>query len=223
VDVGVIAEGTAADVGYILGSVMGIQPGAAHEAALPAVGPHVNAAVEKEDAGLIGGVSAGRSLQHPGWSGQDSHSSPPAGIGRGRVGDVPGFRRSGSTGDRYSARLREAISGRNKTDVIDAEMLAASEAVLGVVPAALPSSGQIGLRRALRRRHQATVNAHRCESRLWALSAWLSSDVWKACGGHRLAQPLLARWPQRVVAAPDATTVRVERPAARAPPLTGQL
>jgi transposase len=103
--------------------------------------------------------------------------------------------RLGLVQNRDSARLREAISGRNKTDVIDAEMLAASEAVLGVVPAALPSPGQIGLRRALRRRHQQTVNAHRCESRLWALSAWLSSDVWRACGGHRLAQPLLARWP----------------------------
>lgn len=103
--------------------------------------------------------------------------------------------RLGLVQNRNSARLREAISGRNKTDVIDAEMLAASETVLGVAPAALPSLGQIGIRRALRRRHQNTVNAHRAECRLWGLAAWLFPDVWRACGGHQLAQPLLARWP----------------------------
>jgi transposase len=97
--------------------------------------------------------------------------------------------------NRDSARLREAISGRNKTDMIDAEMLAASESVLGVTASVLPSSGQLPIRRALRRRYHATVDAHRAENRLWGVTAWLMPDVWRACGGHRLAQPLLARWP----------------------------
>lgn len=103
--------------------------------------------------------------------------------------------RLGLVQNRDSARLREAITGRNKTDVIDAEMLAGCETVLSVTAAALPSADQIGVRRALRRRHRATVDAHRCECRLWSLASWLFPDVWRACGGHHLAQPILARWP----------------------------
>ena len=101
----------------------------------------------------------------------------------------------GFVANRDSARLRKAIAGANKTDVIDADMLARCEDVLGVVAAPVPPPGQIALRRAIRRRHIATVDAHRVECRLWSLSAWAFPDVWKAMGGHTLAQPLLARWP----------------------------
>lgn len=97
--------------------------------------------------------------------------------------------------NRQTARLRQAISGKNKTDVIDADMLAGCEAFFGLEGIVLPSAHQIALRRTLRRRHQATVDAHRTECRLWALAAWTFPDVWRACGGHTLAQPLLARWP----------------------------
>ncbi len=79
----------------------------------------------------------------------------------------------GFVANRDSARLRKAIVGANKTDMIDADMLAHCENVLGVVPAAVPPPGQIALRRAIRRRHVATVDAHRVECRLWALSAWV--------------------------------------------------
>lgn len=48
------------------------------------------------------------------------------------------------------ARLRQAIAGANKTEVIDADMLARSEAILGVDQAKIPPAGQIGLRRAMR-------------------------------------------------------------------------
>jgi transposase len=102
--------------------------------------------------------------------------------------------RIGFVANRDSARLRKAIAGANKTDVIDADMLANCERVLGVVEAPAVSFGQIGLRRALRRRHTAVVAAHRAECRLWALAAWAFPDVWRACGGHRVAQPVLARW-----------------------------
>jgi transposase len=95
-----------------------------------------------------------------------------------------------------SARLRKAIAGANKTDVIDAEMLAHCPAVLGVRTTTMPSPAVWGLRRALLRRHRCTVEAHRSECRLWSLAMWAFPDVWRACGGHQLAQPILGRWPE---------------------------
>jgi transposase len=62
----------------------------------------------------------------------------------------------GFVANRDSARLRKAITGASKTDVID---------------------------------------AHRVECRLWALGAWAFPELWRATGGHTLAQPLLNRWP----------------------------
>lgn len=103
--------------------------------------------------------------------------------------------RIGFVQNRDSARLRKAITGRNKTDVIDADMLANCESVLGVTEAPIPMVGQIGLRRALRRRHHLVVDAHRAECRLWSLAIWAMPDVWRAAGGHSVAQPLLGRWP----------------------------
>lgn len=103
--------------------------------------------------------------------------------------------RIGFVQNRDSARLRQAISGRTKTDAVDADMLARCEAVLGIAEAPVPGPGQIGLRRALRRRHCLTVEAHRAECRLWSLLIWAMPDVWRACGGHTVAQPLLGRWP----------------------------
>jgi len=104
--------------------------------------------------------------------------------------------RIGFVANRDSARLRKAVAGPNKTDVIDAALLASCEQILGVNEAAELVFGQVGLRRALRRRHIAVVAAHRAACRLWALSAWAFPDVWRACGGHRVAQPVLRRWPE---------------------------
>ena len=103
--------------------------------------------------------------------------------------------RIGFVQNRDSARLRQAISGRTKTDTVDADMLARCEAVLGVADAPIPPPGQVGLRRALRRRHHLTVDAHRAECRLWSLVIWTMPDVWRAAGGHAVAQPILGRWP----------------------------
>ena len=103
--------------------------------------------------------------------------------------------RIGFVQNRDSARLRQAMSGRTKTDAVDAEMLARCETVLGVMDAPVPAPGQVGLRRALRRRHHMTVDAHRAECRLWSLVIWAMPDVWRAAGGHTVAQPLLGRWP----------------------------
>ena len=98
--------------------------------------------------------------------------------------------------NRDSARLRKAISGANKTDVIDADMLAQCHGVLGVEATPLPAPEVLGLRRALTRRHKLTVEAHRAECRLWSVASWAFPDVWRACGGHRVAQPVLGRWPE---------------------------
>lgn len=105
----------------------------------------------------------------------------------------------GFVANRDSARLRRAIVGASKTDLIDADMLARCQDVLGVQAAAVPPPGQIALRRTMRRRHVTTVDAHRVECRLWALSAWAFPDLWRACGGHGLAQPILGRWPHLTV------------------------
>jgi transposase len=97
---------------------------------------------------------------------------------------------------RHSARLRGAIAGKHKTDVADADMLASCVDVFGLTPTTLPPPAQIGLRRAVRRRHRSVVDAHRSECRLWALAAWAFPDVWHACGHSQpLLQALLDRWP----------------------------
>jgi transposase len=103
--------------------------------------------------------------------------------------------RLGLVKNRDSARLRKAIAGSNKSDVIDADMLARCEGVLDVEPAPVPAAGVIALRRALVRRHKLTVDAHRSECRLWSVASWAFPDLWKATGGHGLAQPVLGRWP----------------------------
>ena len=105
--------------------------------------------------------------------------------------------RIGFVQNRDSARLRKAITGPNKTDLIDADMLAHCESVLGVVEdAPVPPAGQIGLRRALRRRHRLTVD--RPSGRVPACGRWPPGPS-PTCGGPvaatRVAQPVLGRWP----------------------------
>jgi transposase len=98
---------------------------------------------------------------------------------------------------RHTARLREAIAGRNKTDVIDADMLAAAADLFGLAPGRLPSPAEVALRRAVRRRHRLTAEAHNADVRLWALAAWAFPDLWQAMGeSHRLARAVLEHWPR---------------------------
>lgn len=51
-------------------------------------------------------------------------------------------------------------------------MLAASADLFGLSAGRLPSSGEVALRRAVRRRHRMTAEAHNAEVRLWSLAAW---------------------------------------------------
>ncbi len=102
--------------------------------------------------------------------------------------------RIGFVQNRDSARLRSAISGRNKTDAIDADMLARCEHVLGVHDAPVPLVGQVGLRRALTRRHRMVVDAHRAECRLWSLLIWYARRVARSWRAHD-HPALLGQWP----------------------------
>jgi|CXWK01.1.fsa_nt_gi transposase len=96
---------------------------------------------------------------------------------------------------RATAKLRQALAGKNKTDRIDALMLADAGRLFDIPAQPIPTAGLIAIRRAVLRRHRATVDAHRAECRLWALASWAFPDVWRACQGHTLAQPILDRWP----------------------------
>jgi transposase len=96
---------------------------------------------------------------------------------------------------RATARLREALAGKNKTDRIDALMLADAGRLFDIPDQPAPSPELIAIRRAVIRRHRAIVEVHRAECRLWAIAAWAFPDVWRACQGHSLAQPILQRWP----------------------------
>jgi transposase len=98
---------------------------------------------------------------------------------------------------RHSAKLRGAIAGKNKTDVIDADMLACCAELFGLSATALPGPNQLALRRAVHRRHLAVVDAHRADCRLWSVGSWAFPDLWKACkGSHALVGALLTRWPR---------------------------
>ena len=97
---------------------------------------------------------------------------------------------------RHSARLRGAVAGRNKTDVIDADMLATCAGLFGLGPYRFPSPDQLALRRAVARRHRGVVEAHGADCRLWSLANWAFPDLWRAAkGSHALVAALLGRWP----------------------------
>jgi transposase len=96
---------------------------------------------------------------------------------------------------RSTAKLRAALAGKNKTDQIDAVMLADAGRLFELRDQPVATAPLIAIRRAVSRRHRATIDAHRTECRLWALAAWAFPDVWRSCQGHTLAQPILNRWP----------------------------
>ena len=99
-------------------------------------------------------------------------------------------------GTRHSARLRGAISGKNKSDVIDADVLARADEVFDLPPLVLPSPAELALRRAVTRRASAVIDANRCWRRLVSLARWAFPDVWTAFAGSlATAKAVLDRWP----------------------------
>lgn len=99
-------------------------------------------------------------------------------------------------GARHLARLRGAVTGKHKSDVIDAELLAQAPEVFRLAPASMPSASQLALKRACRRRHVMMIDANRSWRRLVSLVRWACPDVFDAVEGHRgVFCAILRRWP----------------------------
>ncbi|MGH8937286.1 MAG: IS110 family transposase [Acidimicrobiia bacterium] len=99
-------------------------------------------------------------------------------------------------GNRHSARLRAAVAGKDKTDVIDAQVLSRAPEVFSLQPARIPDPSELALRRAVQRRHKTLIEANRWYRRLLSLARWAFPDVWIACGQSRAtATAVLTRWP----------------------------
>lgn len=99
-------------------------------------------------------------------------------------------------GSRHAARLRGALIGKNKSDVIDADVLARAGEVFDLAGLVLPAPDQLALRRAVTRRGGAVIDANRCLRRLLSLARWAFPDVWNAFGGSLpTARAVLGRWP----------------------------
>jgi transposase len=99
-------------------------------------------------------------------------------------------------GARHAARLRGAISGKNKSDVIDADVLARAGDVFELRALRLPEPTELALRRACVRRAGTVIDANRALRRLISLARWALPDVWNAFAGSRpTALAVLRRWP----------------------------
>ena len=99
-------------------------------------------------------------------------------------------------GSRHSARLRGAIVGKNKSDVIDADVLSRAGDVFTLRPMHPSTPGQLALRRACTRRGAAVIDGNRYWRRLMSLAHWAFPDVWNAFGGSLpTAIAALRRWP----------------------------
>lgn len=115
-------------------------------------------------------------------------------------------------GARHAARLRGAISGKNKSDVIDADVLARAGEVFELTPLQLPVPDQLALRRVVTRRGDAVIDANRHLRRLISLARWAFPDVWTAFAGSlTTAKAVLTRWPhlQTLAGARSATVTAV--------------
>ncbi|WP_207597782.1 hypothetical protein [Arthrobacter sp. D5-1] len=112
-------------------------------------------------------------------------------------------------GARHSSRLRGAIMGKNKSDVIDSEVLTHAGEIFDPPPLILASPGQLALRRAVVRRAGAVVDGNRYWRRLLSLARWAFPDVWTAFAGcESTALAVLGRWPHiRSLASARAATL----------------
>jgi Transposase len=82
-------------------------------------------------------------------------------------------------GSRHAARLRGAISGKNKSDVIDADVLARAGEVFELAPPRVPEPARLALRRICIRRGGAVIDGNRYLRRLISLARWAFPDVCK--------------------------------------------
>lgn len=86
-------------------------------------------------------------------------------------------------GARQAARLRGAISGKNKSDVIDADVLARAGEVFELTALRLPPPTSLFCVGVVPRRGDAVIDANRHLLRLISLARWALPDVWNAFAG----------------------------------------
>lgn len=99
-------------------------------------------------------------------------------------------------GARHAARLRGAISGKSKSDVVDADVLARAGEVFDLHPLRTVDPAQLALRRACVRRGSAVIDGNRYLRRLISLARWAFPDVWNGFRGSLpTAVAVLDRWP----------------------------
>jgi transposase len=99
-------------------------------------------------------------------------------------------------GARHAARLRGAITGKDKSDVIDADVLAMAADVFTLTPLRAGSPDQLALRRAVTRRGKLVVDGNRAKRRLISLARWAFPDLWTGFAGSTpTATAVLSRWP----------------------------
>ena len=99
-------------------------------------------------------------------------------------------------GNRHAARLRGALSGKNKSDVIDAEVLSRAGEFFALPQARIPERAELALRRVVLLRHKAVLDANRARRRLLSQARWAHPDVWIAFGrSWATALGVLGRWP----------------------------
>lgn len=99
-------------------------------------------------------------------------------------------------GTRHSARLRGALIGKQKSDVIDADMLSRAGEFFDLARTELGCPDQLALRRIVQRRHRLVVDANRTHRRITSLASWAFPDVWRVVATSRAASlGLLRRWP----------------------------
>ena len=112
-------------------------------------------------------------------------------------------------GTRHAARLRGAISGKRKSDVIDADILSMAGDVFALAPLTPPTPAQLALRRAVVRRGKLVIDGNRARRRLISLARWAFPDVWTAfAGSWPTAVAVLTRWPDlRALAAARRSSV----------------
>jgi hypothetical protein len=98
-------------------------------------------------------------------------------------------------GARHTARLRGAISGKHKSDVIDADVLARAGEVFDLHTLRPLDPAQLALRRAYVRRGTAVIDGNRYLRRLISLARW-AFPVWNGFRGSLpTATAVLKRWP----------------------------
>lgn len=108
-------------------------------------------------------------------------------------------------GTRHAARLRGAISGKNKSVVIDAEVLAMAGDVFTLSSLRPPAPPQLALCRAVVRRGKLAIDGNRSRRWMISLARWAFPDAWEAFAGS---------WPTAVAVltrSPDPTALASAR------------